>query len=114
LPVACPFPHGEGSVPNLVVEMLDEAPLIEGPATTPVAVSVVSKSANAPARMPVVFFMANPPDSSRNARMPLDCDNRRTGSCLVGTLATQRAEFSAWALPPQQGLWPPKVGKGRP
>ncbi len=51
-------------MPNLVVEMAEDAPLTEGATTTPVAVNAVSNSANPAARMPVVLIMANPPDGS--------------------------------------------------
>ena len=51
-PVAFPLPHGEGSVPNLVVETDGDAPAAEGATTTPVAVSVVSSNATPPLACP--------------------------------------------------------------
>ena len=60
-PVACPLPQGEGSVPNVVVEGDDEAPLTEGEITSPVAVSEVSSSANPTTLMAVSLFMIQPP-----------------------------------------------------
>src|SRR6516165_9043662 len=65
-PVACPFPQGEGSVPNEVVEMEeDDAPDADVGTITPAAVSVVSSRANTPARMPMILFIIDPPVLSR-------------------------------------------------
>ena len=70
VPVACPLPHGEGSVPNFVVEMEDEAPVTEGEVTTPVAVSAVRSSANATARIPRDPLHDQPPGVERRACTP--------------------------------------------
>ncbi len=75
-PVAWPLPQGEGSVPNLVVE-IDEAPPIPGATTTPVAVSVVSNSATPTARMPMVLFIFQPPVHG-SGTMRLCPDSRKT------------------------------------
>ena len=68
-PVACPLPHGEGSVPNLVEE-LDAAPPWRARSSTPVAVSVVRSSADPTTRMPVNLLIQTP--RSVEAESPVD------------------------------------------
>ncbi len=69
-PVACPFPQGDGSVPNLVIEMDDAAPATDVDVTTPAAVSVMSSNPTAPARMPVILFMPTPRSAPQNLVLP--------------------------------------------
>ena len=61
-PVACPLPQGDGSVPNVVVE-IDAAPAVPTPGvtSTPAAVSVVIIAAAPRARKPVTLFIIQPP-----------------------------------------------------
>ena len=60
-PLACPLPHGEGSVPNLVVEIADDdAPLAIGATATPAAVTTMLNTAKIPALMPILLLIVNP------------------------------------------------------
>jgi hypothetical protein len=59
-PLACPLPHGDGSVPN-VADADGEAPLVAGARSTPVAVSEQSNRAAPAALMPMIRVMADPP-----------------------------------------------------
>src|ERR1700677_920738 len=61
-PVACPFPQGDGSVPNVAPVEVD-APLEAGARSTPVAMSEVSNRAAPAARMPMILVMAEPPSA---------------------------------------------------
>ena len=60
-PLACPLPQGDGSVPNLVVEIADDdAPLATGATEIPAAVVAVITNAKVPALMPILLFIVNP------------------------------------------------------
>jgi hypothetical protein len=60
-PLACPLPHGEGSVPNLVVEIADDdAPLATGATATPAQVVAVITNAKVPALMTILLFTVDP------------------------------------------------------
>src|SRR6516165_2496585 len=91
-PVACPGPQGDGRVPNFGVDDDEVAPLTVGEITTPAPASVVSRSATATPRMPMVVFITQPPGrQSGNLGRPDDVvlgTHTRTGSYLVRTLAT--------------------------
>src|ERR1700734_983549 len=89
VPVSCPLPQGDGSVPNLAEEVVDAAPPTPGVTSTPAAVSVVSISAAPRARRPVTLFIVAPPVYGTRPRGPAPhpIENPRTRSCL-GTLAT--------------------------
>jgi hypothetical protein len=61
LPVALPLPQGEGSVPNIVELVEDDAPLVPGAISSPAAASVVSNRAVARVRIPDTLFVIRPP-----------------------------------------------------
>src|ERR1700734_1913841 len=81
-PVACPLPHGDGSVPNVADEE-DDAPLDAGAISTPVTVSEPSSRAAPAALMPMIRVMAEPPSAPRGfwACHPSEL---RTGSVCTG------------------------------
>src|ERR1700728_3784445 len=96
-PVACPLPHGDGSVPN-VADDEDDAPLGTGARSTPVAASEASSRAAPAALMPMIRVMAEPPSAPRGFwAYPRRTQNRL--SCAVGTLATRHPEISAYRIP---------------
>ena len=78
-------------MPNVVVEIEEDAPDTEGATTTPVAVSAVSSSPNAATRMPVNLFMTNP----RNGGQRLD----RSASDSAPTIE----HVLVWRADPQPG-----------
>ena len=80
-PVAWPLPHGEGSVPNVVVEPDDDAPDAVGATTTPAVVNIASTSPNPSARLPRNLIMAQPPVCGTGGGMAI-----RHRSLTAGTL----------------------------
>ena len=79
-PVACPFPHGDGNVPNIAVDD-DAAPLVAGASRMPAVVSEKSIRAAPAALVPVILVMAEPPSAQRGfcACFPPE---PRTGPCV--------------------------------
>ena len=103
-PVACPLPHGDGSVPNLAEED-DAAPPTPGEIRTPAAVSVVSISAAPRARKPVTLFIIKPPVARNRTRnrvlLRIPWQTLEHVPVLAQTLATRESEISAPAGSPQ-------------
>jgi hypothetical protein len=91
-PVACPLPHGDGSVPNDVVDD-DVAPLVAGERNTPVAMSEVSNRAAPAARVPVILAMAEPP--SARGLLRLISPQKQNRCYVLGTIPTRHPEISA-------------------
>src|ERR1700722_7561044 len=88
-PVACPLPQGDGSVPNVVVDM-DAAPATPTPGviSTPAAVSGGIVAAAPRARKQVSLFIMQPPVQGTAPDRPpsqLPYENFRIRSCFGHT-----------------------------